>query len=211
MRMRDIDVRQAMRSTLQHRKENESALILDEFDLCGEVRVDIAVLNGHLCGYELKSASDNLKRLPKQVRYYSAVLDYCNLVVAENHLDEALNMIHDFWGVYIARQTSNGRTFIRKLRNPKSNKSNIDPHALVQLLWRDETIDILTHYGFDRGVRSKTRTTCWDRMVDSFSLPQLRKLVHTQLKTRTNWRCDNLSLSNPDTTPEIEGHTLTCD
>ncbi|WP_161787719.1 sce7726 family protein [Bifidobacterium bombi] len=192
--MRDIDVRQAMRSTLKRRKENESALIMDELDLCGEVRVDIAVLNGHISGYELKSASDNLKRLPKQVRYYSAVLDYCNLVVAENHLDEALGMIHDFWGVYIARQTGDGRTFIRKLRNPKSNKSNIDPRVLVQLLWRDETIDILTRYGFDRGVRSKPKAVCWDRMVDSFSLPQLRKLVRTQLEARTNWRTDGTSL-----------------
>lgn len=187
-KMHDSDIRQAMRLTLEHRKENQSALILDEFALCGEVRVDIAVLNGHLTGYELKSASDNLKRLPKQVDYYSAILDYCNLVVAENHLQSAMEMVPDFWGVYIAKQSSNGRTFIRKLRNPKSNKTHVDPYLLAQLLWKAEAIDILTKYGYDQGVRSKTRQFCWDKMAESFSLPHLRELVRTQLEARTNWR-----------------------
>jgi hypothetical protein len=53
--MHDMDVRRAMRSILERRKKNESALLLDELDLCGEVRVDIAVLNDCLSGYELKS------------------------------------------------------------------------------------------------------------------------------------------------------------
>lgn len=188
MMMHDIDVRKAMRLILERRKENQSALILDEFDLCGEVRVDIAVLNGHLSGYELKSESDDLRRLPKQVEYYSAVLDYCNLVVAEKHLEQGLELIPDFWGVYVARQTEEERTLIRRIKKPKSNKTNVDPYSLVQLLWKNEVIDILTQYGLDRGIRTKNRQVCWDRMVQSFTLPHLRELVRNQLERRTNWR-----------------------
>lgn len=186
--MHDVDVRQATWKMIKGRKENNGALLLDEFDLCGEVRVDIAVLNGHMSGYELKSASDNLSRLQKQVCYYSKVLDYCNLVVAENHLDEAMGMVPDFWGIYVARQTLDSRINLRKIRNPKSNKTNIDPYSLVRLLWRNETLDILTRYGLDQGVRSKPRQFCWDRLASSFSVSCLRGLVRTQLEARTNWR-----------------------
>ena len=99
-----------------------------------------------------------------------------------------MEMVPDFWGVYIAKQSSNGRTFIRKLRNPKSNKTHVDPYLLAQLLWKAEAIDILTKYGYDQGVRSKTRQFCWNKMAESFSLPHLRELVRTQLEARTNWR-----------------------
>lgn len=186
--MHDADVRQATWKMIKGRKENRDALLLDEFDLCGEVRVDIAVLNGHMTGYELKSSSDNLSRLQNQICYYSKILDYCNLVVAENHLDEAMGMVPDFWGIYIARQALDSRTYLRKIRSSKSNKTNVDPYSLVQLLWRDETLDILARYGLDQGVRSKPRQFCWDRLAGSFSVPRLRELVRTQLEARTNWR-----------------------
>jgi hypothetical protein len=49
--------------------------MLDEFGLeHGEVRVDVAVINGELHGYEIKSERDTLERLPRQVKAYSAVL-----------------------------------------------------------------------------------------------------------------------------------------
>ena len=75
----------------------------DEFGLCGEVRAAIVVVNGHMSGYELKSATDDLKRLPRQIIYYSKILDYCNLVVAESHFQDANKIVPDFWGVYIIK------------------------------------------------------------------------------------------------------------
>ncbi len=41
----------------------------------GTVRIDIAVINGELGGFELKSDSDNLLRLPAQAELYSRVFD----------------------------------------------------------------------------------------------------------------------------------------
>ena len=82
MAMRDGDVRAALHSQLAGRR----SLVIDELGLCGAVRVDVATVDDALTGYELKSASDTLRRLPTQVEYYSKVLDYSVLVVADNHL-----------------------------------------------------------------------------------------------------------------------------
>ena len=71
VKMRDADVRQATWAMINRRKSNNGpdVLKLNELNLCSEVRVDITVINGHMTGYELKSASDNLKRLQKKILY----------------------------------------------------------------------------------------------------------------------------------------------
>src|SRR5665647_2133318 len=92
--MRDGDVRTALHEQLrgEHAHELDRTRILDELGLAGEVRVDVAVLNGSFSGYEIKSAKDTLRRLPKQVQVYSQILDFAVLVVADTHYD--LSLIH---------------------------------------------------------------------------------------------------------------------
>ncbi|WP_197480754.1 sce7726 family protein [Rhodococcus sp. EPR-157] len=65
--------------------------------------MDVAVVNGALSGFELKSARDTLRRLPKQIEIYSRVLDHAVLVVADNHLDSAMSLVPDWWGVVSAQ------------------------------------------------------------------------------------------------------------
>lgn len=64
--MRDRDVRQALhRKVLKEHHGDADTLVLDELGLRhGTCRVDIAVVNGYLHGYEIKSDSDTLERLP---------------------------------------------------------------------------------------------------------------------------------------------------
>ncbi|WP_142890583.1 sce7726 family protein, partial [Klebsiella pneumoniae] len=74
--MRDIDVRQAVHSKIlkEHHKDPDT-LIIDEFVMnLGASRADITVINGLMHGYELKSKSDNLLRLPAQVEFYSSIM-----------------------------------------------------------------------------------------------------------------------------------------
>lgn len=190
VKMRDADVRQATWAMINRRKSNNGpdVLKLNELNLCSEVRVDITVINGHMTGYELKSASDNLKRLPKQILYYSKVLDYCNLVVAENHLDNALQLLPPSWGVYVVETLKTGSLHICNYRPARIDRSLFSARSAVELLWRDEALSILAQYGYDKGVRSLTRPFIWDRMVERFTASQIRKIVRYQLKSRKNWR-----------------------
>lgn len=188
--MHDADVRQATWKMINKRKCNKGTDVLkiDEFDLCCEVRADIAVINGHITGYELKSAKDNLRRLPKQVLYYSKIMDYCNLVVSDNHFEKALDIIPDYWGIYIARLSSSGKVYIRKYKSALFNSTCLDPYAIAQLLWRPEIITILDENGIPRGRGYQNRFTLWDKMAESFSLTELRRITRETLKRRVNWR-----------------------
>ena len=50
----------------------EDVLIIDELGLAhAQSRIDLAVFNGHLHGYEIKSAGDTLERLPRQLSFYT--------------------------------------------------------------------------------------------------------------------------------------------
>lgn len=192
--MRDIDVRTALHSNLavDHADELSDTFVVDELGLCGEVRVDVAVINGALTGFELKSARDTLRRLPKQVAVYSQVLDYAELVVADNHLAAARSIIPRWWGVRVAVSNADGSVTVERARPARRNRM-VDPYSLAQLLWRDEALEELALRSADRGVRSKPRSAVWKRLVDSVETDELRDVVRNRLKIREGWRADALS------------------
>lgn len=173
----------------QHRHDLDNTRFVDELDLCGEVRVDVAVINGSLSGYELKSAKDTLRRLPKQVELYSKMLDYAVLVVAENHYNEAIKILPGWWGVTVA-QALEDDVFLKEVR-PAEFNPKVDASYLVRLLWRDETLAELTRLGLDKGVRSKPKRVLWERFSESIPLDEVRSIVRRRLKDRTTWRADS--------------------
>lgn len=167
----------------------EPTRLIDELGLCGAVRVDVAVVNGSLSGFELKSDRDTLRRLPTQVEYYSRVLDHASLVIGEGlrsrHADGEL--VPEWWGVVVATQSEAGDVLLEEVRPPELNQA-VDPEGLVQLLWRDEALDELSVRGLDPGVRNKPRAAVWARLASSVSIDELRALVRARLKAREGWR-----------------------
>ena len=179
--MRDVDGRVALHKKLMA-EHLDDTLIMDELGLCGEVRVDVAVVNGALSGFELKSARDTLRRLPKQIEIYSRVLDHAVLVVADNHLDSAMSMVPDWWGV-VRAQGSAGAVVLESERIVGTNCS-VDPMSLVQLLWRDEALEELEIRCAASGVRSKPRWAVWNRLAETVDVGELRTIVRHRLKAR---------------------------
>jgi hypothetical protein len=188
--MRDLDVRLALRAHLddEHAGDDDT-LVVDELGLCGEVRVDVAVVNGSLSGYELKSARDNLRRLPRQVEIYSRVLDFATLVVAENHRHQAVEMLPAWWGVNVARE-ADAMTVLDVERDGARNDA-VDPMSLAQLLWREEALEELDLRGAATGVRSKPRWQVWQRLTTVVDVAELRDVVRARLKARQGWRDEN--------------------
>lgn len=185
--MRDFDVRAAVHRGLAADHEGQpDTLFVDELGLRGQVRVDVAVVNGALSGFELKSASDTLRRLPLQVEVYSQVLDYATLVVADNHLEASARILPEWWGVVVARWCE-GRVELERFREPVRNPA-VDPMALAELLWREEALEILEELGLATGVRSKPRAVLWDRLVKAIDVETLGEHVRGRLKARQGWR-----------------------
>lgn len=191
--MRDRDVRESVWRWLEfaHRGDRHT-LMLDELGILnGATRIDIAVINGQIEGYELKSERDTLERLPAQRELYNKVLDKVSLVVAEKHLSAAEEMIPDWWGLAIAR-TCGGIVEVTHERLPQMNPE-LDAGTLASLLWRDEALDVLERHGVSRGVKSKPREALYARLASVLGLDLIRAEVRAALKARVGWRVDRRS------------------
>lgn len=186
--MNDSDVRTALRRALDARfADDADTRIVEEMGIwSGSVRIDVAVINGELHGYELKSARDTLERLAGQVEIYNQVFDRVTLVTAERHLCNASAKIPSWWGVTLAYPGDHGMIALREITVAQRNVG-IVPLRVARLLWRDELLSILERYGIDRGVRSRTVDVMASRLIESLPLPELAEEVRETLKVRAGW------------------------
>ncbi len=164
----------------QHRDEADTVLI-NELGLCqGKARVDIAVVNGQLNGYEIKSERDSLRRLGAQADLYSRVFDRVTLVCGARHVSQALDIVPSWWEVLRIVPTAQDLTF-KSVRRGRKNPSR-DPRALAELLWREEAIALLAQRDALRGLRGKPRADLWDRVCELFRIGELAAAVRAHLK-----------------------------
>ncbi len=185
----DADVRPALRARVRkaHAREPDTVL-LDELGVCrGAVRVDLAVVNGLFHGFEIKSDRDTLRRLEGQVGVYNKVLDRATLVAGERHLDDAMAIVPDWWGILrIEGSRSSGPVF-KMVRRGRRNPGR-DPRALVEMLWADEAIALLEARNLARGVRGKPRNVLWDRVCEHLKLEEIATAVRNHLKATAGHR-----------------------
>lgn len=182
----ESDIRAALLRRLEGERSTGALIVHELGILQGSSRVDVAVLNGELHGYEIKSDHDTLARLPGQVEAYSRVLSHVTLVTATRHYEAATALVPSWWGVAVARHETRGLSIAIRSR-PRRNPS-IDRSALVQLLWRDETLAILRELRADRGIGGKPRRDLWAALSTTVSTEVLAKYVCTTLKLRQQWR-----------------------
>jgi hypothetical protein len=189
--MRDIDIRRALlvRLLQAHNKDEDTRIVQEMGVWAGTVRVDVAVLNGEMSGYELKSDSDTLSRLPLQADLYSRVFDRMTLVVGSKHLDKAAGLVPSWWG--IIRATSSGNDI--KLKRVRASKRNVnhEPYVVAELLRKDEAIAILAQYGLAAGWKSKRVKLIHERLARELPVRELSKRVLHVLKNRQDWLGQN--------------------
>ncbi|MBW2623773.1 MAG: sce7726 family protein, partial [Deltaproteobacteria bacterium] len=153
--MNDSDIRAVLLTNFGQEYGNDpNTMIVEELGLCqGEARVDVAVINGSIHGFEIKSDQDTLKRLPGQMNIYNRSLDFVTLVVGGRHLTKSLEIIPKWWGV-ICVQQRNKKLIMDDIRPHKANPSP-DPEAIVQLIWRNEALEVLRRRNLHKGYLSK--------------------------------------------------------
>ena len=182
--LRDAEVRPALLKYLQRETSAyRSMVLIEELGLCqGEARIDVLTVSGVLHGYEIKSNRDRLTRLASQAATYNRVLDRVTLVVCPRHVEAALQLIPEWWGVLLASGSFEAvsLTAIR----PAAQNPDQDPRALVELLWRDEALELLASHDATAGVRSKPRRAVWDRVCEVLDVAEIRSAVRFRLKTR---------------------------
>lgn len=185
--LKDNDIRTVLLHELYNRHFNEDGTkIINEMGILhGQSRVDVAVINGILHGYEIKSESDNLLRLPSQINDYNKVFDRMTIVVQRNYLESVRTMIPKWWGIILVTKRRD-KISLREVRKGRLNPS-VDAFALSHLLWRDEALEILKERGLQRGVLSKPRIEIYKRLSESIELAELRKHISMRLRRREHW------------------------
>jgi hypothetical protein len=182
----DADIRPALRDHLLRRHASEAdTVLIEELGLRrGQVRVDLAVVNGSLHGFEIKSDRDSLRRLAVQVDLYSQVLDRATLVVGERFAPLATSLVPAWWGVVRVSSRPTGLEFttLRRSRlNPQRNA-----RALAELLWSGQALALLEDRGAARGMRGKPRRVLWDRVCECASVDEIAAAVRNRLKANSD-------------------------
>src|SRR3989339_76483 len=139
----DMMIRTVLKEVLalRHSKDKKVRIIEELGVHHGNARVDIAVVNGIMHGYEIKSDLDTLLRLPEQIEVYNSVFDKMTLVVGKSHLYEAIKMIPDWWGVVVAKVDKNGAVTFNTIREEETNEEQ-NKLSIVRLLWKEEALRI---------------------------------------------------------------------
>lgn len=173
-------VRDALRACLLA----DTAGVRDTFDEfwvpCSNERADLAAIGRSLDGFEIKTERDTLNRLPRQASAYGRLFDRCTAVVAEKHLDRAVELLPAWWG--ITSISVNGAVTFALVR-PCSANPSIDPQTLVRLLWRDEAMAALLTLGREPE-KGASRSSLWDDILRATTVPQLQGVVRCALLSR---------------------------
>jgi hypothetical protein len=187
---RDPEIRHVLHVRLgeQHGGDPHTAVV-DEFCVCrSRARVDVAVINGHLAGFEIKSDADRLDRLPMQMRYYDRVFDEVTVVAAARHLTALTRRLPDWYGILATESDSDGLT----LRTHQKLGRNPDPctSSRAQLLWREDMVELLLAAGAGAEVRRQPRRVLLPQVVEAIPehelLSEIRRRVRLRLRVNAS-------------------------
>lgn len=144
-------------------------------------RADLAAIGPAMWGYEIKTAQDTLRRLPRQVEAYNRLFDHCTVVLAERHLKAALTIVPEWWGVAVILTDHVPLSF--RLIRPASLNRSVDPETLVRLLWRQEVRSALSAAGAEPDPKA-SRASMWQQLLSLLDLESLKEAVRKALLER---------------------------
>lgn len=184
----DSTIRNSLIDFVKTQYTNHPARVVEEFSICsGNARIDMAVINGAMHGYEIKSDIDSLQRLVQQTHYYNSVFDQVTLVVGASHLHEAFNMVPDWWGVMVARVNDNNQVYFNTIRESQNNEC-VELKEIAYLLWKNEALDVLNSVGINRGFKSKNHHQICEKLSKELDRTALSKFVRDYLFSRQDWK-----------------------
>lgn len=196
--MKDAEIRESFHKKVLGKRASRNTLILDELGLMhGACRADIAVVNGRLIGYEIKSNADSLARLKTQVPAYDAIFDRITVIVGERYRNAIARTVPRHWGIILSTRGKRGAIRFHIKRQTRPNQ-NIKPFSVAQLLWRNEVLEILHQLGSPSKLIKLPRGKLYRYLSRKVPLDELKRLVRQSLKKRTNWRCPSRPSSGGD-------------
>ena len=185
----DGDIRSALHAKrLGRLKAQPDTLVIDELGLAhARSRIDVAVINSCIHGYEIKSAKDNLDRFATQIDIYRQTLQKLTLVAAPKHVASIMTHAPEWCGVIVAEQGPRGGISFHVLRNTIANP-DIDPVMMAHLLWRDEVIELLSRAGYAPKDLRRPRRQLYEILCEAMTLREITSSIRAFMVQRQTWR-----------------------
>lgn len=185
-RMRDPCIRQILRETeLTKFLHDGNSKVVEEFTLpVAKARVDIAVINGALHAYEIKSAADTLARLPSQIESYLKVFDYISVVTEKKHFERILTILPESVGLIVCDENSDAKSY--HIRKPQLNKAK-ESFYIAKLLWRDELTECLNKFQIPYKTKDRNWLLC-ENLSNKLDIDSISDIVREKIKLRSNWK-----------------------
>lgn len=184
--LRDSDIRAPLHGWLENRfrKHRDTRIVYELNVPRPSARIDVAVINGEMSGFEIKSDADSLVRLPRQIRSFNAIFDKIYLVTTRRHYELAKNLVPAYWGLAISSRIDNRTHFLTR-RKAQSN-TNYDIEALLHLLTRNEQAAIAKKIGCIISVYRLRRHEIVDLLLKELDESEIKSHVRQALKVRAS-------------------------
>jgi hypothetical protein len=190
--IRDLDIRLRLRAEIiEEFSADPGSIVLDELGILeGTCRIDLAVVNGQLHAYEIKSDADTLERLATQATAYNSVFDRITIAAGRRHADKVLASVPEWWGLMTAVSDGTNVTLLRE--RAACDNAQVDSVAVASLLWRDELVSVLKERCAGRGLSGLPRWRLRKLLAALLPITELKAVVRSTLKLRKDWRPDAL-------------------
>lgn len=184
--MNDFVIRKALMDFLIKTKNDPNTILVSEMGLSeGKAIIDVASINGIMCGYEIKSDVDSLYRLENQISTYKSYFQKITIVTTKTHLTKIRKNYPSWLGIMLAYE-ENGTVLVKQLRQARYNRQT-DKQEMTSLLWRDEVRTLLAARGV-RGISNAPRHQLWDVMAGLCSEDELIGIIKEAMRSRRSWQ-----------------------
>jgi hypothetical protein len=163
-RITELELRNALRLRLRSDLTGDSQIIEELCIERGGARIDLAVVNGVLIGYEIKSDFDSLDRLANQMHAYHRVFDELSIVTTLQFVNQVRQLLPPWWGILQAECTKVGEISLELVRAPSANPRQ-EALSLLSLLWRDEAAALLDQHGAIKAKAKQSRAKLYEQLA----------------------------------------------
>ncbi|MBP1970771.1 hypothetical protein J2Z83_002907 [Virgibacillus natechei] len=188
MLLNDTGVRSLLIKELHSQYDNDpDTRIINELGINnGKSRVDVAVVNGIIHGYEIKSDLDTLERLPRQMAYYNKLFERMTIVSSRKYYKPICETVPKWWGIKVI--SSDGMRLIEKRKGRKHDSQDKD--ILLRLLWKKDLEGLIDVLGYPKKMKKIKKHQLLEIFSKEADVNIIREHVYRSLKTRENWRPD---------------------
>jgi hypothetical protein len=190
--IREKDIKAALIDWLFDKGQTEDAVIINEMVVANwSRRADIAIANGRLYAFEIKSSFDNLKRLPGQVDLFSSYFDKVTVVAASKFVPKILETYPTEIGVLEVIDQS-GSAKIRQARAGRLNETR-DPLVLSDFLTKAELSKLLRSEGIAAPPNSTRRALV--ELIYRLPSSSIKKYVLSKIKEKYSETSTSFSIA----------------